>query len=101
MPAGKVPALILVNISVASRPDALWPATFCAAVEPCPPVPALIGWNEKRRQIMTTRIATRTATVFAALLALAACETVEGAGQDIENAGQAIEGEARETQSQI
>ena len=50
---------------------------------------------------MTTRIATRTATVFAALLALAACETVEGAGQDIENAGQAIEGEAQETQSQM
>lgn len=101
MPAGKMPALILVNISLAPRLSALRPAPFCAALEPCPPVTALIGRNEKRRQIMTTRIATRTATVFAALLALAACETVEGAGQDIENAGQAIEGEARETQSQM
>jgi len=36
-----------------------------------------------------------------AVLGLAACETVEGAGQDIEKAGQAITNEAQETQSQM
>lgn len=48
-----------------------------------------------------TRMMTRTATCLAALLALAACETVEGAGQDIESAGQTIEGEAAETQAEM
>ena len=35
---------------------------------------------------------------FAALFALSACETVEGAGQDIQNAGQSISTEARQAQ---
>lgn len=44
-----------------------------------------------------------TRTIFSSLtliavLGLAACETVEGAGQDIESAGQAISQEAREAQ---
>lgn len=50
---------------------------------------------------MTARIATRSAALFATLLALAACETIEGAGQDIENAGEVIEGQAQETQAQM
>jgi entericidin B len=33
-----------------------------------------------------------------ALLGLAACETVKGAGQDLQIAGQAIQSEAREAQ---
>ncbi|MBR9763798.1 MAG: entericidin A/B family lipoprotein [Rhodobacteraceae bacterium] len=48
-----------------------------------------------------TRITTRTAALFAALLALSACETIEGAGQDIQSAGQTIEGEAQETQAEM
>lgn len=34
-----------------------------------------------------------------ALFAIPACETIEGAGQDIENAGEAITEEAQETQA--
>jgi predicted small secreted protein len=34
-----------------------------------------------------------------ALLGLAACETIEGAGQDIENAGEAIADESQEAQA--
>lgn len=34
-----------------------------------------------------------------ALLGLAACETIEGAGQDMENAGEAISEEAQEAQA--
>ncbi|TCO69550.1 entericidin A/B family lipoprotein [Rhodovulum euryhalinum] len=33
-----------------------------------------------------------------ALVGLAACETIEGAGRDIENAGQSIETEAQQAQ---
>ncbi|MBT9247028.1 entericidin A/B family lipoprotein [Gemmobacter fulvus] len=33
------------------------------------------------------------------LMALGACETVEGAGQDMQNAGAAVAEEAREAQS--
>lgn len=36
---------------------------------------------------------------FAALMALAACETVEGAGRDLQGAGQAVSHEARKTQA--
>jgi entericidin B len=32
------------------------------------------------------------------LVGLAACETVEGAGEDIQSAGQAIEGESNDVQ---
>lgn len=39
---------------------------------------------------------TRIFLVFLTVVTLAACETVEGAGQDIQNAGQAIETEARQ-----
>lgn len=46
-----------------------------------------------------TRFAMRSTALVAALLSLAACETIEGAGQDIQTAGQVIEGEAAETQS--
>lgn len=35
-----------------------------------------------------------------ALLALAACETVEGAGNDLSSAGQAISSESRQVQAQ-
>lgn len=41
---------------------------------------------------------TRIAMTLLALVTLAACETVEGAGQDIENAGEAISEESREAQ---
>ena len=34
---------------------------------------------------------TRFVLALTALVALAACETVEGAGQDVENAGEAIQ----------
>lgn len=37
--------------------------------------------------------------VLLALLGLTACETIEGAGQDIENAGEAISQEANEAQA--
>jgi predicted small secreted protein len=37
--------------------------------------------------------------VLLALLGTAACETIEGAGQDIENAGEAITQESQEAQS--
>lgn len=42
---------------------------------------------------------TRILLTLATLLALTACETVEGAGQDIQSAGQAISSEAQQTQS--
>lgn len=35
------------------------------------------------------------------IFALAACETVEGAGEDIENAGQTLSEEAQETQNEM
>lgn len=44
---------------------------------------------------MTIRALT---TLFAALGFLAACETVEGAGQDIQNAGRTITGTAQQAQ---
>jgi predicted small secreted protein len=42
-------------------------------------------------------------TIFAllALVALAACNTISGAGQDVRAAGTAITDEAEETQSQM
>lgn len=40
----------------------------------------------------------RPAILLAALLALAACETVEGAGQDLQHAGAAVSAEARKAQ---
>lgn len=36
-----------------------------------------------------------------ALLSVAACETVKGAGQDIEKAGEAITDQAQETQADL
>lgn len=36
-----------------------------------------------------------------ALLGLVACETVQGAGQDLENAGEVIQDEAQETQNEM
>lgn len=43
---------------------------------------------------------TRLLALFA-LLAITACETIEGAGQDIENAGEAITEESQETQAEM
>jgi entericidin B len=43
---------------------------------------------------------TRRLALFA-LLTATACETIEGAGQDIENAGEAITAEAQETQAEM
>ena len=40
----------------------------------------------------------RTVLAMLALLALAACNTVEGAGRDISNAGSALTDEAQEAQ---
>lgn len=37
--------------------------------------------------------------VLLALLAVSACETIEGAGRDLQMAGEAITGEAQETQA--
>jgi entericidin B len=37
--------------------------------------------------------------VLIALLALAACETVKGAGEDLQTAGQAVESEANQAQN--
>ena len=39
--------------------------------------------------------------LFIALLGLSACETIEGAGQDISKAGQTISEESRETQDEM
>jgi len=44
------------------------------------------------------RTMTRTLALLA-LLGLAACETIEGAGRDLETAGEAITEEAQETQA--
>ncbi|MGY9049649.1 hypothetical protein P775_14170 [Puniceibacterium antarcticum] len=35
----------------------------------------------------------RIAVILSAMLALTACETIKGAGQDVQNAGQAIDNE--------
>ncbi|MBT9382941.1 entericidin A/B family lipoprotein [Pseudooceanicola sp. CBS1P-1] len=43
----------------------------------------------------------RIAALTAALLSLAACETIHGAGQDIQNAGEGIQQSATETQAQM
>jgi entericidin B len=40
-----------------------------------------------------------TTFVLFALLALAACETVKGAGEDLQTAGQAVESEANQAQN--
>ncbi|AVW91874.1 entericidin A/B family lipoprotein [Celeribacter baekdonensis] len=42
---------------------------------------------------------TRTLMIGLSLLALVACETIEGAGQDLSKAGNAISQESREVQS--
>jgi entericidin B len=47
-----------------------------------------------------TRIVVSSLSLIA-LVGLAACETVEGAGQDIQKAGGAISSEAQETQSKM
>jgi predicted small secreted protein len=39
--------------------------------------------------------------VLLALLGLTACETIEGAGQDLENTGEAISEEANEAQVEM
>lgn len=44
---------------------------------------------------------TRITLILIALLGLAACETVEGAGRDLSSAGAAISDEAQETQAGI
>lgn len=44
---------------------------------------------------------TRISVLLTALLALGACETIKGAGQDIESAGQVIQDEAAETQADM
>ena len=38
---------------------------------------------------------------WVALFAVAACETIDGAGQDMSNAGQAISQESREVQAEM
>ncbi|ALG89413.1 MAG: entericidin, EcnA/B family [Confluentimicrobium sp.] len=44
---------------------------------------------------------TRILLTIAALVTLTACETIDGAGQDIENAGEAISSEAQQTQAEM
>lgn len=44
---------------------------------------------------------TRLALILAAVLGLAACETIKGAGQDLQSAGQTIEFEAAESQANM
>jgi entericidin B len=51
------------------------------------------GSNHFRSRPMTRLI------VLLALLGVTACETIEGAGQDLENTGEAISEEAREVQA--
>lgn len=43
----------------------------------------------------------RIALILSTLLALAACETIEGAGRDLSNAGNNITEESRKTQQQM
>jgi entericidin B len=44
---------------------------------------------------------TRIALILLATLALAACETVEGAGKDLQSAGQAVQQEANQAQEDM
>lgn len=44
---------------------------------------------------------TRYAVLFAALLGLAACETMGGVGRDVERAGDAIEDTAAEVEAEM
>ena len=44
---------------------------------------------------------TRIAILLTALLGLAACETIQGAGRDIQTAGEAIEETAEDVQQQM
>ena len=44
---------------------------------------------------------TKFAAIIIGTLILAACETVEGAGQDISNAGQALSAESRDVQADL
>lgn len=46
-----------------------------------------------------TRLTLTPLIALFALLTVAACETIEGAGQDIENTGEAITAEAQEAQA--
>ena len=48
-----------------------------------------------------TRLTLTPAIALLALLTVAACETIEGAGQDIENTGDAISDTAQETQAEM
>ena len=48
-----------------------------------------------------TRPLSRAALALMALLALAACETMKGAGRDIENGGEAIQSSAAQTQADM
>lgn len=43
----------------------------------------------------------KTLILMLALSALAACETVKGAGRDMQNAGQAVTSEAAEAQAEM
>lgn len=40
-------------------------------------------------------------TAFVALLGLAACETVEGFGQDVQNTGQVVQSGAQQVQNDL
>jgi entericidin B len=42
---------------------------------------------------------TRATLTLIAVLALAACETIQGAGKDLQTAGQAVQTEAQDAQS--
>lgn len=44
---------------------------------------------------------TRIALISLALLALAACETVQGAGKDLQSAGQVVQQEANQAQEDM
>jgi predicted small secreted protein len=44
---------------------------------------------------------TRISLILLATLALAACETVEGAGKDLQSAGQAVQQEANQAQEDM
>jgi len=48
-----------------------------------------------------TRFATLFLALFGTMTLVSACETIQGAGQDIENAGEAIQDESADVQADM
>ena len=55
------------------------------------------GYNERREEMKIVKLSAAVLTLFA----LGACETIDGAGQDISSAGEAVSETARDVQDDI